>query len=504
MITRMPLRLSLAVFLLLLLTVIGGVSAQTAPINYGQSVQGTIDANTPQGFFTFNGQAGDLVTAYAIGTSPGMRPTIILLGPTGQLAFSDSDPFTPLSNDARVTYRLPQASAYNLLIGSAPGSTGAFLLNLSKSDPAVSTGLSPDQPTEVNIPLGAPSQVYSFSARPDGPTPLVLTTQSPDFAFTALIRNNEGQTVAVVGGGVLQASFVIGPGEGLYEVVISSASPEMQGTVVVGLGALPESAGTGTDPSVPVPAATEDAAAPGGPPANVCSATPAQGAVNVRSGPGTIYEPPLFSLQPGTYLTITGVNSGWYNGTANNGQSAWVFSGVVTLNGPCQGLPIAAAPAPPQQQPPPPAVTEESAPAATEESSAPPTQLSPTEPSAQTAPPDTDQYILEVDRDSNSQFAEVISYPTGDVEDFIFVKITGLSNQPPNNFREFSFTLVCTGSGTENVRWGTGRRLGTLGCGSTITKSFTNDSDQTSFLIGFVGGSSQSYVNYTIVINKIG
>ncbi|RMF80383.1 MAG: hypothetical protein D6737_08165 [Chloroflexi bacterium] len=519
---------------LLLMMAVGSAGAQGTVIAYGSPVFGTLSAEAPLGFFNFNGTAGDLITVRVIGTGGGLDPNVGLLSPTQvSLASNDNDLFSPGSSDASVSLRLPETGVYSLLVGGSNGTTGDFLLRVDAAAPSVSTALSPDTPTVVNIPLGAPSQSFSFNANPGGSTTLNLSTDSPGFGFTAVVRNGAGQIVAILGGDTLQsASLTIGAGSGVYEVAVSSSSPDTQGAVNISLGAGAAASTGQTSSAPPPPAATQEAVAP--PPAqtgadplagiganDACTVTPAGGNVNLRAGAGTNFpvQGQLFAGQTANPdgQTFGNDNFIWFRLPS----TAWVRSDVVRQAGNCIGLPTVASPAAPAAPPPPPP------PAATEETGAPPpppTQAPPpqdnnqppteetqeppppteeTPPPNPTAPPDTGQYILEVDRDENTQFSEQVSSPEGDTTDQVFIRITGLQNTPPNSTREFSFTLVCSGSGTELLRWGTGGNLGTNGCGATSTRLFTNDSDTILFTIGFPPGSGPALVNYTIVINKI-
>ncbi len=327
------------------------VSAQET-LQYGQGVVGNIDANSPQGFYTFNGQIGDVVSVYALGMAPDFQPTVALLGTAGQLAFADSDPFTPMANDTRVTLRLPSAGLFTVFVGSANSNPGMYSLVITASEPAISTTLNAGAPTEINIPLGAPTQVYSVPANPAQPTGLNIVT-SPDFGVNIEIRDGEGRVVGVLIN-ISQFSYQMPAGEMPYEVAVTSSDPETQGSVMLSLGDAPAPLGDGTIIPTPIsPASTEEAVG-NIVPAGVCAAV-TSGAVNVRSGPGINYDPPIGFLNPNNYLPVTGQNSGWYNGQFN-GQSAWVASSVTQLVGPCNNLPFVDAPPAPTQ---PPASTEE-------------------------------------------------------------------------------------------------------------------------------------------------
>ncbi len=78
--------------------------------------------------------------------------------------------------------------------------------------------------------------------------------------------------------------------------------------------------------------------------------------------------------------------------------------------------------------------------------------------------------------------------------------IGNLFNQPPNNARDVNITLVCNGTGTENLQWGTGGPNSPTphGCGSSANVFHTDDSNQTFIYITIPGGST-SYVNYTLI-----
>lgn len=105
-------------------------------------------------------------------------------------------------------------------------------------------------------------------------------------------------------------------------------------------------------------------------PAGICTAS--GNGINIRSGPGTNY-PGIGTLSAGTFLEVTGTNNDWLTVRLNNNRLGWVSHGVVTLNGPCTGLPVI-------QAPPPPAPVIQPTPAAV--STVPPVQSTP----AQTGP----------------------------------------------------------------------------------------------------------------------
>jgi len=495
----------------LLLTIgFSRIVAQGNVIAYGESVTGTIDASMPVGFFNFSGTVGDLITVRAIGLSGELDPNVGLLSPTqAQLAANDNDFFSPGSSDARISLRLPETGTYSLIVGGSNATTGDFLLRVDMIAPSVSTGLSTDSPTSVNVPLGAPSQVYSF----EGSQTINLSTESPDFGFTAIIRDASGRIIAILGGDVLQAaSLTLGAG-GPYEVTVSSSNAETQGVVNISLGdvAVTDSTDAGSDTatdsgetSASAPVATEDSAPAdaGDPlagigPDAICTVTPNAGTVNLRAGAGTNFNV-QGQLNAGQSANPDGQALGndgfvWFRLPS----TAWVRSDVVRSAGNCNGLADVSSPDAPAQQSAPPATTEEGSASSQPTEVAPPPPTEETPPPLATAPQDTGQFFFDVTRDQSSQFSEQISFPEGDTQDQVFFRITDLSQFPPNNNREFTFTLTCTGTGSEDLRWGTGVNTN-RSCGDSITRFFTDDSDQQLFTISLTGGGP-SLVNYTLI-----
>ena len=493
------LALKAAIAVVALLMIVGGVSAQSAALTYGASSVGELTDASPLALYTFSGTAGDLVTAQVIPITPGLEPSLSLLAPSQQqLANSDSDVTMPGSANARLSYRLPDSGVYTLFVGASVPIVGQFLINLSGQAPSVSAALIAETVTQLNIPLGAPSQTYSFMLSPDSITTLSASTDTPGFAFTIDVRDSNGQSVAFLSNGVQSALLSFAPSDAaLYEVKVTAASADQTGAVSLLVS------GSGAGATTPPPAATEEATTNQGVdplagigPSDACTVSPRNNA-NLRSGPGTNFDI-AGQLIGGQLANPSGQASGadgfiWYQLPAG----PWVRSDVVASAGACISLPTVQV----TTAPPPPTTTEEAPTGETGENTENNNTGEENNTGVQTAPPDTNQYILNVDRDENTQFSEVVSYPDGDTVDLISVNIDGLSNQPPNNTREFSFTLVCTGTGTENVRWGTGQSGG-LTCGGTITRLFTNDSDSVLLNVRIESGGP-SYVPYTIVINKI-
>jgi hypothetical protein len=111
------------------------------------------------------------------------------------------------------------------------------------------------------------------------------------------------------------------------------------------------------------------------------------------------------------------------------------------------------------------------------------------------APFDSGTFSLVTDRDGGSQVSEEISYPDGDRADLVQVNVANLFFQPPDNYREFTLTLNCTGTGAEFVRWGAPENP-LHSCGSAISLPFLYDYSQQFLSITL---TQPGYVQYTLV-----
>ncbi len=349
--TRRAVRL-LTLLLVLLLAVTGSVIAQGGLIGYGQSISGALTAQAPFALYTFNGAAGDHVTAYVAGLTDAMQPGLSLLGPDQrQLAISSGDALLGQDSSlARVTYRLQQTGLHTLLITNIQSVPGEYVLHLSARPSTASQALPANAPVTFNIPPGAAPIHYSFAAALDAPRTLLISSDTPGFAFSAQLFDGLGRPVAQLGGSTLQGvSLIIGPDSGTYEIAVAALLQETQGmiTLLLSTGGAPETVAT------PVPANVEPTQPPG------CRVVTAGNTrVNVRSGPATVF-PAIASLYPDTPVEVIGqsVDGTWY--VLNNaGQRGWVAGSVTLLQGDCGILPFFESPptpTPPPATPTPPA-----------------------------------------------------------------------------------------------------------------------------------------------------
>jgi len=474
-------------------------SAQGGAITYGETRTEALSAAAPQVLYNLQGNMDEVVTIYVLGWVQEFQPTITVLGPTGQLAFTNSDNLTPISNDARVTVKLPQAGNYSILVGSATAGLGNFTIAVRQTTAGISTQLDAN-PVTINIPPGGESLTYSIPANPNGDIPLTISNGTPDFMYSAQISAPDGRILATFDGSMSTVTVNLPAGTDMYTLVVKASDATMSGTLTISqTGAVAPVTGGGT--TDPAPVVTEEVTGGNQPPANECAAVAGTNGANVRTGPSTDFQV-LRVLAPNDFMIVTAQNNGWYT----DGQG-WVAGSVVTLTGPCDNLGIADASAPP-----PPTAT--AVPPTTEAVQATPTytatvevvQATPTYTPTTAAPQaivDSDQLNMNVDRDNGGTYTNDVSSPEGDTTDRVRIVVDNLTNQPPNSFREFSILVTCAGADAANLRWGTGgpNSPNSRGCNEAITAIQTNDSNQTFLNIAMEG---PGYVQYTIIVTITG
>ena len=523
----------IVLLLVLSLLFVGPVLGQGA-LTYGSNTLGSLSATAPLAFFTFSGTAGDQVTVEVIGITPGLDPAVSLNSPTQQqLANNDNDPAIPGTTDARVSLSLPQTGVFTILVSSATGTPGDFLLRLAGQAPPPTTNLSDDAPSEASV---APDsvQLFSFSADPAQVITLNVTTATPGFGFRTTVKDADGEIVALVTGSDLVAvSLPFAPGTSEYTAEVTPLDPNVPGQVSIFLGGPPAAAAPANPPqatvapTVPPPAETEEAA----PAAAIegCGVSPSQGTVNIRSGPGTDFGV-IAQFQPSEVLEVTGVDGDWYQVNVPNVGLGFVSATVVFTTGDCSNVPVVDG-----GDPPPPVQTEEptappdqpvqatptatpSATAAQQQQQQQPTatytpttqQQQPTAtytpsytpttpPAAQVAPEDARfNNPLNIQLDSTASVLDFVSYPGGDREDRVRWDIIGMNqNSSLSGGRaRLVISVSCFGQNTNQVQFFTGGQ--TYSCGQTIVdQEVTANSKTGSVVITAVGGQG-TYVQWVL------
>jgi hypothetical protein len=310
------------------------------------------------------------------------------------------------------------------------------------------TWLEENSSTEVRLLPGGSSPLYAFRANPAQATLLAMESSTPGFSFAAQVTDESGALVAAFDSRLQVAALSLAPRSGSYQLKLSALQGSSIGNVNVAVGA---AVSAQSNP----PAAILSKAAP------PCQVTPATDAATlVRSAPHGDYEV-LTALTPGNYLPVLGrTDDGWYAVNLNERMS-WMSQDVTTLVGVCDSVPRL---------------------------------LNPIIPAA---PLDPQVYLVEVDRDGGGMMRDAISAMQGDSSDLVWVRAINLYNFAPNNYREYSITVNCTGIGAEYLRWGSPYQP-TLRCGETFALPFLYEISQQPIAIVFDANAPQSYVEYMI------
>ncbi|MAU13240.1 MAG: hypothetical protein CL607_25710 [Anaerolineaceae bacterium] len=210
---------------------------------------------------------------------------------------------------------------------------------------------------------------------------------------------------------------------------------------------------------------------------NVCTAvvTGTQ-RVNVRFGPGTVYDV-IGGLDVGDTVEVTGQSgSGWY-AIDFSGYEAWIAGSVIELSGPCDNLPYTYIPPTPT----PPAT---------------PTPIPSPTPELPIAG-DNEYRGIKVDYFSESPvyLSGAISYPQGDMQDTVTYALT--NTQYAYN-GEFRLSVSCSGQGAEHVvvTFPDGSQSRCSPTYNFIQYFYRGFSTSGEFTIQFDGGQSNSYVDW--------
>ncbi len=505
------------------------VAAQGQVLNYGAALIYSTSAESPFGFFSFEGQENDVITIQVMSLTPGYTPTVSVNDPTQQqVAVSSPDPLSP--GLVRVTAQLESSGFYTILVGGAAAGIGQFSMRLDGIPGTVVETVSDDPLALTSSPL-----IIPVEADPDTAQQLTISATPEEVAFSAVLRNEDGQVMNTANGsGESPAMMTIPAGDMSYTLEVYAVDPAAGGEVTISLSPLGDTPDTDTTTATatPIPSEPTEVAA------DACQVTSPGNNINVRSGPSTDYAV-IASLAAGESFPVLGENSGWYAIQLPDGTIGWAFSGVVQTTGDCSNVAFYEFTG---ESAPPPQTTEEAGesgqtgqatatytptattssqsspatPTSTATSGSQPPQATPTstntsqptatytpsytpttEPAAQVAPEDSN-YAFVMELDTTSSLLDFVSYPNGDTEDRVSYRVTGLN--PSVAFSggraQLTITISCFGTNTDQIEvFADGR---TYGCGDTVVDRIVNfDSNSGGVRITAIGGEG-TYVQWVL------
>ncbi len=118
-------------------------TVSTGTLSYGQTVSGQIAGFDSSDIWTFQGNAGDVVTISMQATSSGLDSYLYLRDPSGVDLITDDDSLGNLSSQI-ANYTLPVTGTYTIIAtrygGSAGSSAGTYLLTLTLASTSTITG----------------------------------------------------------------------------------------------------------------------------------------------------------------------------------------------------------------------------------------------------------------------------------------------------------------------------------------------------------------------------
>jgi hypothetical protein len=294
-----------------LLCLTAAATAQTSgpqTIAYGEGVTGSLTAPGDSAVYSFDGAAGDLVTARAFGLSGDLLPILALS--------ADTDELIARSDGERLVYRLSQAGRYQLTVSGAEDTSGAFALRLD-GGPSVdlSDELMPSATVEFSVNDDLRPRVFVVDASPDAHLPLFVAA---DGGFALSLSAAKGTSIAQYAVGSTRAPgqvvFSLAPGEGRYLLALT---PVDAARMYVGLGVQVDRA-LGRPPG---PSAEAE-----------CMASGVEGGSPVYSGPGADYDV-LGILEPGERHPVIGRRGGVWYAIDYDGAAGWITTRETVIGG---------------------------------------------------------------------------------------------------------------------------------------------------------------------------
>ncbi len=150
--------LLLTIVLLLQVSGVGLAQSPPIPIQYGQTVQGTITDEETAISYVFDGAGGDQITVTVAAIDGNLDPILSLNTFGGTLLATDNG----ANNTAIINYVLPAEEAYTLTVSRAAGSLGTFELTLREG---------------TFLPTSTPSSSQAVPTTAPSPTTSLATTQ---------------------------------------------------------------------------------------------------------------------------------------------------------------------------------------------------------------------------------------------------------------------------------------------------------------------------------------
>lgn len=236
---------------------IGVSSVSGSALRYGDSVYNSITDSTPQVYYSFRAQRGDVITARMQRASGDLDPALMLVNSQSQIIADNDD--SPGSLDAAINGFIIREDGVYVLIASRFGqaagrSKGAFVLSLfSGADGGL--GKTADLPLPIlpGIPVtgeitnSSNTRYYSFEGKRDDVVTIRMNRTSGALdTFLALLDPTQREIVSDDDGSGEQNALISGfvlPRDGIYTIV-ATRYERAEGTTVGPYQLILESSGS--------------------------------------------------------------------------------------------------------------------------------------------------------------------------------------------------------------------------------------------------------------------
>ncbi len=351
--SRFVLLIGVALLALLSVALVTAQELGPTPIALGEIKAGAISPLSATARFVINAPAAQPVMVQALGTSQGFVPTFRIIDPSGIAIHAATN--TANQSIVQSNVNLPTGGSYIVEVSGLNGSQGEFILTVQNGVPQPPpTALALGAAISANVSPQGALQIYQFDSSPQEALLLTVNGDSPSPSPVVALKDAvTGEMHALTSLRLTGVRYRIPIGTVSYrvEVMHSGSAGQEPYTVCLETESGSVTCGLGGAPPAVTPTATATLFAQL-PPSDACTVTATGGlGVNVRSGPGLVY-PVLTGLSGSATATVigrTGDNT-WLQINIG-GLIGWVSSGLVTIQGNCAAIPVAAAPPTPTPGP---------------------------------------------------------------------------------------------------------------------------------------------------------
>ncbi len=313
--------------------------AESHTIAISQNVIGELTATNSAATYFLTALGGEMANVQVLAATQGFAPSLHIYNPADVeiLALANPDGLTSLNESVHFL----DAGVYTVEVSGENNTVGQFILSLQPGASLPEAAALPlNQPVVAVVDGETPLRAYRFRLLPEDSLLLSVLSATDADVRVSLYDEDAGRTVSSSDTGLSGTAYRFPPGARSYRLEVSASAASDSVTFTICLGACGDGLLSAAVPSEGVTLVeTPEVAAEA-----TCQVfSNNNGAVNLRSGPGTQYAI-VGSLASGQSYPVIGQFSGWFEVSLSNAQSGWVSAAVTRLEGDCTGVPQVAAP----------------------------------------------------------------------------------------------------------------------------------------------------------------